>query len=71
LPTKNVGSWLPRENVTTCNNPSCALLPAQWLKERKQGMTWLARQSQECETCEVERKRKCRLFNSSLEYTRH
>ena len=40
LPTKNVGSWLPEQDSPTCGTAACALLPAQWLKEKKQGMTF-------------------------------
>ena len=59
LPTKNVGSWMPGKNTPNCGKPACLLLSAEWLKDRKQGMTWQARQSKECQTCQTERLRRC------------
>ena len=45
LPTKNVGSWMPGKSQPSCGNPACMLLPGIWLKQKRQGLTWEARQS--------------------------
>ena len=46
----------------SCGNHDCELLPAEWLKQRRRGFTWEARQSSECAKCKAERLRRCRVL---------
>ena len=63
LPTRNVGSWCPSTNAPTCGRPLCATLashvwPELWRRRAVEG-SWKLRVAYECETCAVERKRRC------------
>ena len=67
LPTRNPGSWLPRDGmehgVVTCNTAGCAGLREQWdMLWRRDAMTWSERQQMECEVCREERERRCRVI---------
>lgn len=69
LPTRHTGSWDPRLGKPTCGIDNCARLPQVWKAELYQGKLgdahWHRRRSQECDTCAEERKRRCRVLNSS------
>ena len=62
LPTRNVGTWLPSTDTPTCGNDNCATLHTEWETQRKDGFTWEARRSRECNVCQAERKRRCRVM---------
>ena len=69
LPTKHPGSWDPEKKSIACDNAACKLLTTSWAKEVYLGKLgnahWLRRRSQECDTCAAERKRRCRVLESS------
>ena len=68
-PTKHPGSWDPTQQRVTCGNDGCKHLPTSWTQELKLGKLgdnhWLRRRSQECDVCAAERKRRCRVMESS------
>jgi len=57
-----VGTWLLATTLSTCGNSDCARLVAEWEVQRKQGLSWMARQSRECQLCQSERLRRCRVI---------
>lgn len=69
LPTRHTGTWDPRLKKPTCGNENCSFLPSLWQEELYQGKlgdaNWRKRRSQECHACAEERKRRCRVLNSS------
>ena len=69
LPTRHTGSWEPRLARPTCGNETCSNLPTMWESELYEGKlgdaNWRRRRSQECEKCAAERKRRCRVLDSS------
>ena len=69
LPTRHTGSWDPRLAKTMCGSERCAILPTLWEAELYAGKlgnaNWRRRRSQECEKCATERKRRCRVLDSS------
>ena len=62
LPTRHVGSWLHSANSPTCGNSACAALLEEWSMQRRQGISWEARQGAECSVCQEERLRRCRVL---------
>ena len=63
LPTRNVGCWHPWEAKLKCGNPTCAKLFQTWEHQLlEESLSWPARQSQECEMCKDERRRRCRII---------
>ena len=69
LPTRHTGSWDPHLARTTCGSERCASLPLLWEAELYNGKlgdaNWRRRRSQECDKCAAERKRRCRVLDSS------
>ena len=69
LPTKHTGSWQPDLKKNSCDNERCASLPTLWEAELYNGKlghaNWRRRRAQECDICAQERKRRCRVLNSS------
>ena len=57
LPTKHAGSWLPSTDATICGQAGCMALAQLWA----QLQPWQTRRSQECEICQTERQRRCRV----------
>ena len=69
LPTRHTGSWDPHLATPSCGSERCASLPLLWEAELYNGKlgdaNWRRRRSQECDTCAAERKRRCRVLDSS------
>ena len=63
LPTRNVGSWLPDTTQPTCGNTRCSRLASvEWPEMFRRGCSWTLRQNLECEVCQRERTRRCRVM---------
>ena len=69
LATRNPGSWLPDaagvgKGAPACGDELCKTLAHRWELAWQRGtMTWLERQQMECELCQAERKRRCRIIS--------
>ena len=58
LPTKHAGSWLPQSEILQCGHASCEELAK---KRWQEGTPWHSRGATECDLCETERLRRCRV----------
>ena len=58
LPTKHAGSWLPQSEILQCGHASCEELAK---KRWQEGTPWHSRGAMECDLCETERLRRCRV----------
>ena len=69
LPTRNPGTWLPGATAPWCGNAHCAKLATDvWPQLLLRGVSakwhlrkenWMRRVEEECETCRLERARRC------------
>ena len=57
LPTRNCGSWMPQSEGPSCGQAKCAKL-AEEIWPAMQKLSWRKRQSEECEVCTQERRRR-------------
>ena len=65
LPTLHVGSWLPAENMLRCGQTFCEELQStHWPEMFRRKATWEQRSSLECNTCQQERRRRCRVLTT-------
>jgi hypothetical protein len=66
LPTKNPGSWLPDTDKPSCGEPRCERLRDEWKEALFVSRSpWVDRVNYECETCKIERKRRCCIVSLS------
>ena len=62
LPTTKVGSWMPNQDMPSCQNDKCRKLQEEYWPQlfKEKGPTfWHVRRMQECEICQRERARRC------------
>ena len=65
LPTLHVGSWFPAEKTPRCGQSICeGLQSTHWPEMFRRKATWEQRSSLECNTCQQERRRRCRVLTS-------